>query len=472
MRSHESILPLALGAFFALAIHLAAAAGYVAMREAESATPAEQSSDTQSPLPPEEPKPTELPKPPEPPEPEIPIGQKEPSELSINWISAQAFEELLARQAPFDQAAVQADVEPVEVAEAPLDPTPPLPRPSPAPAVAAATAPPSPAIQKPRRVEVNPSTEPDDPRQAPPLPEVPAARAAAPAQSEPVPPTRIEAKGEQAPAPQIATDDTPAAKPVAAPKVDSAKSREVALATPQIASNPAQSPTLPEPASSEVKEMAQRRGPEVAPDERSDPDDRSLAVEAGDREPIRLAALPLPARVREIIGSISTSEPRMPEERETRDAAKPQDQEESPQPQPRERAEPTVPRPPAADTQPRPTAAIRDDREAPPVSREESLAVRPGSVLARQGLKVNTARPRWTVQSQLTLPDNPQVEVTFNRSGEVIGAKIVKSTGYANVDGPLMTSLIRWTAEGERLEAMADERLILRVQILLRDDIQ
>src|SRR5262245_37132781 len=129
--NRETILPLALGVLFALAVHLGAAASYIAVRD--TAPPDRRHSDTDTKK--SEPKreePRNEPKhtPPEPPKNEPPIGQDEPSDLTLNWISAEGFQELLARKAGFDQAAVQKTTDPIDDAPIPLDPTPPLPQPS------------------------------------------------------------------------------------------------------------------------------------------------------------------------------------------------------------------------------------------------------------------------------------------------------------------------------------------------------
>ena len=50
-------------------------------------------------------------------------------------------------------------------------------------------------------------------------------------------------------------------------------------------------------------------------------------------------------------------------------------------------------------------------------------------------------------------PKDAVVHVTFGRSGKVIRAEFAKEgTGYADVDGPLLDAIYRWTARGVMLE--------------------
>lgn len=120
-----------------------------------------------------------------------------------------------------------------------------------------------------------------------------------------------------------------------------------------------------------------------------------------------------------------------------------------PQPQPQPQPEPA----PAASAGGRPTAAPRSDRDADPVMLTDSpLPVRPGRVLAADGIEIKTVRPDFSLSTRLTsMPFNPVVRITFNPDGSVYEATIIQSSGYNDVDGPLLTSLYRWRAGGERI---------------------
>lgn len=103
---------------------------------------------------------------------------------------------------------------------------------------------------------------------------------------------------------------------------------------------------------------------------------------------------------------------------------------------------------------PRITSLPKSDREAPPVSLSpEPIKLRPGTVLTGEGIEIRTVMPRLSVIAQVTsLPANPEVKVTFARSGKVVNAEMLRSTGYPNWDGPIISSLYLWTVKGERFE--------------------
>jgi len=150
-----------------------------------------------------------------------------------------------------------------------------------------------------------------------------------------------------------------------------------------------------------------------------------------------------------------------------------------PQPQPRPEPQPPQrqPSPPSPARQaqpaeqptdaddPQPTAAVRDDFESPPVRRIHSAQVRPGSVLSVQGVRIRTARPRISPIAAMTaVPRNPVFTVHFNQAGNVTHVIKRRSTGYDHVDGPIVASLYKWTAEGN----LPEEGLTIRaLQLIL-----
>lgn len=142
---------------------------------------------------------------------------------------------------------------------------------------------------------------------------------------------------------------------------------------------------------------------------------------------------------------------------------------ESPAPTPRKQSPPVQNNVDKVES-PRPTSAPREDRESSPVSQTESLEVEPGKVVARHGIEINTVAPRWPVAAQYAIPNNPLVTVTFDpKTGKAIEARLIKSTGYANVDAPILASLFRWTAEGEPLKR-SQEPFEMRIRLLIRPE--
>ena len=109
--------------------------------------------------------------------------------------------------------------------------------------------------------------------------------------------------------------------------------------------------------------------------------------------------------------------------------------------------------------------APKDRREAPPVSIVIAKAVKPGSVVAQKGLRINTAKIRLTITTRYTTsPANPKVELIFNSKGRVLRARILRSSGYPTVDGPVLGSLYKWTAEGEALNQAPTTRVTVTIE--------
>jgi hypothetical protein len=137
-----------------------------------------------------------------------------------------------------------------------------------------------------------------------------------------------------------------------------------------------------------------------------------------------------------------------------------------PMPQP---ADPSLQNPadPADPTSAKPTSAPRSDRQSPPVTIEGNFKIVPGEVLTGQGIEIKTAVPRFSVVTLVsTIPRNPTVQLTFDPDGRVIRADILQSAGSENVDGPVLASLYKWKASGEKFEQLHSE-LQLEVTLLL-----
>jgi len=102
----------------------------------------------------------------------------------------------------------------------------------------------------------------------------------------------------------------------------------------------------------------------------------------------------------------------------------------------------------------KPTAAPRSDRESSPVRlKPGSESVVPGAVLVGQGIEIKTVQPRFSMIARIsTVPNNPVARIVFDsRDGRVINAILIKSSGYPNIDGPVLASLYKWRAQGEKL---------------------
>lgn len=118
----------------------------------------------------------------------------------------------------------------------------------------------------------------------------------------------------------------------------------------------------------------------------------------------------------------------------------------------------------------------RSEKEADPSSKEKPIEVVLGHPAAGQGLEIITKRPRRNpfslVTRVLALPNNPVVEVNFDRLGRVSTAKIIRSSGVSDVDSPVLAAVYGWRAKGKRLESLSPDdpnaAITVTVTILLR----
>lgn len=120
-------------------------------------------------------------------------------------------------------------------------------------------------------------------------------------------------------------------------------------------------------------------------------------------------------------------------------------------------------------------APIITDRESIATALRTAPAVAPGRVLAAQGLEIRTRRPQWTRLTLMTRrPANPVVQITFGRDGRVRRAGFLSdgehvfSTGFDDVDEPLLNAVFRWTASGAALERLPQGAPDAVVTILVR----
>lgn len=100
------------------------------------------------------------------------------------------------------------------------------------------------------------------------------------------------------------------------------------------------------------------------------------------------------------------------------------------------------------------------DRESAPVSiANVPIEMRElGNPLAAAGLDIKTVRPRFTHYTRLTvLPDDPLIRVEFDRTGKVVKAELLESSGHRNVDNPILDAVYRWSASGKPLETLEGE---------------
>jgi len=119
--------------------------------------------------------------------------------------------------------------------------------------------------------------------------------------------------------------------------------------------------------------------------------------------------------------------------------------------------------------QDKPTSAARSDRESSPTTLQpDRHEIKPGRVITSDGIEIRTVQPRFSMVTRVsTLPNNPVARLVFDpRDGSVIDVKLIQSSGYPNVDGPVLASLYKWRAVGKRL-ADYDKPFDLTIQVVL-----
>ncbi len=101
-----------------------------------------------------------------------------------------------------------------------------------------------------------------------------------------------------------------------------------------------------------------------------------------------------------------------------------------------------------------------------------------GRPLAGKGLEIKTVRPEWPASVRNTYrPRNAVVVIRFGADGKVRKAEFLrepdgrKGTGASAVDGPLLDAVYRWTAKGERIDALdkndPDTEIVIPIRMLL-----
>jgi hypothetical protein len=142
-------------------------------------------------------------------------------------------------------------------------------------------------------------------------------------------------------------------------------------------------------------------------------------------------------------------------------------------------AEPTPPS--AGSARPRGQEGELSEREAEAAMRKQAVDLEfddLGRPLAGKGLEIKTVRPEWPASVRNTYrPRNAVVVIRFGADGKVRKAEFLrepdgrKGTGASAVDGPLLDAVYRWTAKGERIDALdkndPDTEIVIPIRMLL-----
>jgi hypothetical protein len=95
---------------------------------------------------------------------------------------------------------------------------------------------------------------------------------------------------------------------------------------------------------------------------------------------------------------------------------------------------------------------------------------RNGRPLAAKGLNVRTQRPIFDELTSVTAaPENPIIEIEFDREGVPKKCTILQSSGTSLVDQPILDCLYRWRASGSQLAKLPEGKTLkFRIRMLLR----
>lgn len=112
------------------------------------------------------------------------------------------------------------------------------------------------------------------------------------------------------------------------------------------------------------------------------------------------------------------------------------------------------------------------DREATAASIERATRWEIGQPLAAAGLRIATVPPRLTPLTRVTSrPKDPVVRIRFGRTGRVVSAEFLRSSGHRDVDQPILDAVYRWRATGKALEALetrnSSDSLVVDIRISL-----
>ena len=266
--------------------------------------------------------------------------------------------------------------------------------------------------------------------------------------------------GGGAPPPTPQTPPSPAAEPTAPPK------------------DPTKQPKQPEEITSAKPSLSEDRPPSEAdaqiPQAPRKPDADQIETSTADQtNPDAKDAKEPDERTPQPGAPKAPEQPEKPEDAPKKEPAEEQPpKEEAPPetPKPTPPTNPTPPTPPQPETDPgkSPGEGDGDSGENGNAADRESDATsivdvppelwRRGRPLAAQGVELQTRRPQIPTLTQISARfSSPIVEIQFNSRGRPVRARIVVSSGDRRMDEPILDSLYRWRAKGEKLSELKED---------------
>lgn len=117
-------------------------------------------------------------------------------------------------------------------------------------------------------------------------------------------------------------------------------------------------------------------------------------------------------------------------------------------------------------------AAWIADKESDPTSLRRTARYESGRVEAGEGLEILTVNPSFDAATRnFSLPRSPVFEIKFDRNGEVKRLRMLRSSGFPNVNEPIKNAMFKWRARGKALDELPNEPdagVVLRITIRLR----
>ena len=136
---------------------------------------------------------------------------------------------------------------------------------------------------------------------------------------------------------------------------------------------------------------------------------------------------------------------------------------------PEEKVNPTVPAEPTEPAEPRNNPSDRDS-EATSVIQISPEQWKLGKPLAANGIVLRPKRPSFTAnQTVSNIAGNLGADLVINKDGKPANVVIRVSTGSFSIDRTIESSLYRWRASGEKIDALVgDETITITINILFR----
>jgi hypothetical protein len=450
------------GLLTSVAVHAALAAAVASMPPVNHGSAAWSSLETSAPMmlipleptppkpvPPPEPKPKPV-EPERPPEPEaVRLGMEgSQTPTSPTWLRSEAEGEHAARQSTVEQPALtKQPAEPPPAPPASPSAEPAAPQPAAMPAQAKPAVEPVPAAPTPRPEPVPASALPAaESREQPRMPEPEAV------------PSPVD---EPPPPPPAASAPVPPAVPPVGVSKDEIKPRPT--------EPPMDAPSVPKPVpgakppENETKPGQQRDGPQESPTPPTDAPVPPARDEVGPPDAL-LQRPPAEAPAPPVVPTnpVPPAEEPLPE-------ITPEDLAPA---RPANRGNRAAPRPSGRGTEAMDMQAWLTDREADASSIRRAAVYRNGRVDAGEGLDIRTVRPRFsTFALSFATPRPAMLEISFDRTGVVREAKVLRSSGFPmDVDEPIRNAVFNWRATGRLLRELPDRpnaRVTLRIEFIL-----